>query len=217
MKTSAHHYSEPDWSQAPQFGRRDTLLATMHRLHEIHPGPSCIVETGTLRSDGHNHLVGDGWSTIAWGWFADITGGACYTVDLNGDAIDVCCRMTAGYADSIGYVVADSVEFLSKWNVQECGKIDLLYLDSLDYIDYAASEAHSLAETTAALHALADRCLILFDDTSQSPDSPRAYSGKGARAVPFLMDLGFVVDWATGGQVLLSRRESANNQAGRDP
>jgi hypothetical protein len=54
-----------NWEQAPEFGRRETLLRTLRHLHRWHPRRACVVETGTLRNEAARE--GDGWSTVAWG------------------------------------------------------------------------------------------------------------------------------------------------------
>lgn len=198
---------EPAWEEAPTFGRRETLVRTLRRLYELYPGPACIVETGTLRNDSPGGCSGDGWSTIAWGWYSARTGGKAYTVDVDGGALSVCRRMTADYAPFLEYVHADSRIFLRQWRREDRGEIHLLYLDSLDYIEHAASEAHHQEEAAAALPWLATPCLVLFDDTNRAegPADVVLFTGKGARAVPFLLENGFGVEWAEGGQVLLSR------------
>jgi hypothetical protein len=103
-----------------------------------------------------------------------------------------------------------SVAFLRGWDRQARGPIHLLYLDSLDYHDYPQSEAHCLAEAEAALPALAPACLILIDDTRPDREEWREGEalpplwGKGARAVPFLVEQGFVIEQLDG-QALLTR------------
>jgi hypothetical protein len=195
-----------DWEAAPPFGRRDNFLWTLRQLLRLRPRGACIVETGTLRSDAHRD--GDGWSTVAWGWYCLGTGGRVFTVDIDAGAIEVCRRMTAPYSQVIEYVTRDSVEFLREWRVRDRGEIDLVYLDSLDYFGHLQekSEAHHLAEAEAALPHLSAACLILIDDTSLAGASPEeGFRGKGARAVPYLLERGFRLEWAEGGQVLLSR------------
>ncbi len=285
---------EPDWNEAPESGRRATLIAALQRLWEIRPGPACIMETGTLRDDLPRARDGDGWSTLAFGWYAAATGGRVCTVDVSETAMATSRRLTASFAGCIDYAVADSVAFLRKWGAAgegrrqkakgkkvsdtACGPhpqskieasdpvrqskiqnpkskieasdpvrqskiqnrkskigtpqsaigtpataghpqsaIDLLYLDSMDYEDREASEAHHLAEAEAALPALAEPCLVLIDDTRLNhgdihplrgyPTRSRSegWTGKGARAVPFLLEQGFELEWARGGQVLISR------------
>jgi hypothetical protein len=85
-----------------------------------------------------------------------------------------------------------------------------LYLDSLDYHDVTASESHHLAEAEAALPVLSTPGLVLIDDTRPIGDPTRdeacpSFTGKGARAVPFLCRHGFRIEWAEDGQALLSR------------
>jgi hypothetical protein len=147
---------EPDWNQAPTFGRRQTLLRTLPCLYALHPGPACIVETGTIRDDRETARSGDGWSTLAWGWYAAQTGGRAYTVDCDPDALALCRRLTSDYADHLEYVQADSLALFADWT-QRAGwpEIHLLYLDSLDYVDQERSEEHHLAEARAALPLLA--------------------------------------------------------------
>jgi glycosyltransferase involved in cell wall biosynthesis len=159
---------EIQWGQAPEFGRRETLLRALRRLHQLCPGPACIVETGTLRDASPRARTSDGWSTVAWGWYAAQTGGKAYTVDLDPQNMEVCRRVTAAYASGLEYVVADSLRFLREWDRQPRGEIHMLYLDSLDYFEHQReeSEAHHRAEAAAALPHLAPRCLVLFDDTS---------------------------------------------------
>jgi hypothetical protein len=73
----------------------------------------------------------------------------------------------------------------------------------------AIGAGHHLAEATAALPLLAPRCLVLVDDTSLAgepgEDGMPSFRGKGALAAPFLLERGFRLEWAEGGQALLSR------------
>lgn len=204
--------SEPDWDAAPRFGRRETILRTLRLLHEISPGPACIVETGTLRNDSPSGPDGDGWSSVAWGWYSSQTGGRFYTVDCDAGNLAVCRRVTAEYAGVIEYVEADSVQFLRDWP-EASGVINLLYLDSFDYFDRQASEQHNLAEATAALPHLSPKALVLIDDMSPSGEPDRegwpSLTGKGRRTLAFLRAQGFRLEWFAAGQLLLRRENSA--------
>src|SRR5258708_2095776 len=196
-----------NWSRAPEFGRRQTLINALKRLNGIKPEGACIVETGTSRDPSSRE--GDGWSTVAFGWYCFQTGGRTHTVDIAPEAIEACRGLTRNYADNIEYIRSDSLAFLRNWRNSERCAIDFLYLDSLDYVDYERSEKHHLAEAKAALHALAPNCLVLIDDTC--PTGPCDLSGappltgKGARAVPYLLGKGFELEWCAGNQALLSR------------
>lgn len=196
--------TEPDWSQFPAGGRQATLCRALQRLRELVPGPATIVETGTTRDASEAGRQGDGWSTLAFAWYTSETGGWFSTVDASEESIAVAAEVTDFYSDAVDYVVSDSVKFL-----QLCYRksIHFLYLDSLDYHPHqqAESEAHHLAEAEAALPALAPTCLVLIDDTTQNFFH---FGGKGALAVPFLIQNGFCVEWCEGGQVLLSRVET---------
>src|SRR6266852_4177820 len=114
-----------NWEEAPEFGRRETLLRALRHLYQLYPRHACIVETGTLRNDAARE--GDGWSTVAWGWYCAQTGGKAVTVDINPDALAVCRRLTAPYAAALEYVEGDSVAFLRQWSEEQRGAIHLLY------------------------------------------------------------------------------------------
>jgi hypothetical protein len=216
-----------NWNQPPDFGRRETLLRTLRHLDRLYPRGACVVETGTLR--GEDAMSGDGWSTVAWGWFCTQTGGRVYTVDIDPGNLAVCRRLTAPYAPAIEYIQSDSVAFLRRWSAEQRPAIHLLYQDSFDYLDHAASEVHHLAEAEAALPSLAPACLVLFDDSHAEAPEQRSHvgtpedsshvgtpgesppvqhprcGGKGARAIPYLLAHGFQIEWSEAGQVLLSR------------
>jgi predicted O-methyltransferase YrrM len=200
---------EPNWDSAPDFGRRETLLRALRRLYHLQPGPVNIVETGTLRDDSANGRGGDGWSTVALGWYCTQVGGRLVTVDIDPANLEVSRRVTAPYASAIEYVCAHSLELFAQWQVARGTPIHMLYLDSLDYVDEQASEEHHLAEAEAALPLLAPACLVLIDDTLVAAEPNHAgtqrYRGKGARAIPALQTHGFQMEWCMAGQALLSR------------
>ena len=200
-----------DWEAAPEFGRRETILKVLRRLHQLHPGPVNLIETGTLRNESDRGCSGDGWSTVAWGWYAQQTGGRCWTVDVEAGAIETCRRKTEPYRQAIEYVVQDSVAFLRDWTERNRGPVQLLYLDSLDYHDHLReqSERHHLQEVEALFPSLATPALVLMDDTRPTEERDQQgrlqFWGKAALAAPYLLDRGFEVEWAEEGQALLSR------------
>src|SRR5574343_374682 len=85
-----------------------------------------IIETGCQRMDGD---LGAGMSTSIFGEYVVRYGGRLITVDLIPQHLEICKQCTMPYSSAIDYVLADSVDFLSKYE----GQVDLLYLDSLDY------------------------------------------------------------------------------------
>jgi methyltransferase family protein len=186
---------------APPFGRHATITRALFQLRGLQPGPATIVETGTLRNDTPSGLSGDGWSTMAWGWYCRRYGGKVTTVDVSAENLAVCRRVTGRYADVIEYVEGDSVAFLRRWDRPQRGPIHLLYLDSMDYLPHQReqSEEHHRAEAEAALPALAAGCLVLIDDTSPAGEPEESgvpvLTGKGARAVPFLLERRFRLEW----------------------
>jgi hypothetical protein len=139
----------------PASGRRQTILRTLQCLHALYPGPACIVETGTIRDDRETARDGDGWSTLAWGWYAAQTQGRAYTVDCDADALALCRHLTADYADHLEYVQADSLTFFrERVQREDHSQIHLLYLDSLDYVDRERSEEYHLGEARIMLPVL---------------------------------------------------------------
>jgi predicted O-methyltransferase YrrM len=120
-----------------------------------------IIETGTMRT--HVNCQ-DGSSTLVFSWLADDINGQFISVDINKVNQD----LTADFLKQRGtgtrttLVNLDSVEFLSKY----AGRIDLLYLDSYDYVqsDYMPCQLHQLAELGGAYGKLTDNALILIDD-----------------------------------------------------
>lgn len=81
--------------------------------------------------------------------------------------------------------------------------IDVLYLDSLDTNEPGHAE-HALREVQAAYRHLHAQSLVLFDDT---PFGGNAFTGKGAVAVPWLLEQGWRLLYA-GYQVLLCREDA---------
>lgn len=221
------------WERAPQFGRRSSILGALRRLHALHPGPVTIIETGTTRNADPAGCWGDGWSTVAWGWYVSQVGGRVYTVDLDPACLEVCRHVTTPYSAVIEYVAADSVQFLRDWTQRDRGPIHLLYPDSVDHLpwqgDPGSSEEHNLREVQAALASLASPGILLIDDTgvlAGGPDSAdwqeppgthlaTRFEGKGARSIPWLREQGWVVAACECRQVLLTQgRVDGERQSG---
>ncbi len=76
----------------------------------------------------------------------------------------------------------------------------MLYLDSLDTYEPGHAE-HALSETQAAMPRMHENSIIMYDDT---PWNAGAFTGKGALAVPWLLQHGWKIIYG-GYQVILSR------------
>lgn len=156
-----------------------------------------FVETGTIRAE--EDWAGAGFSSYLFGLYLKHRGGTLHSVDLSPSNCQFASTWTRVYGDTVHVHQQDSVTFLKQFQ----HPIDVLYLDSLDTTEPRHAE-HALHETLAALPRLHDRSLILFDDT---PWRDGAFVGKGARAVPWLLDHGWKILFA-GYQVLLEREKS---------
>lgn len=188
-------------------------------------GGKTIVETGCVRLQDD---WGGGMSTVIFGRYCHEFGGQLTTIDNSQKAMIIAKALTEEWADSINYVIDDSLNALQDFE----GQIDLLYLDSLDYpIDWilerfgrkdwghaigealklpdsevekeyghliAPCQEHQLYEITEAYDKLAPDALILLDDVGFPLE------GKTRLSKKFLLENG----WKTilqEQQVLLSR------------
>ena len=130
-------------------------------------GGKNIVETGTTRQIDD---WGGGMSTYLWGDFAQHYDCKVTTVDNDANNIEICKTVTSPFKDYIKYAVSDSIEFLRNYNE----KIDLLYLDSVDFPLYPESDTyitdikkaqeHNLEEFKLAEKNLTSESIILIDD-----------------------------------------------------
>lgn len=166
-----------DFSDAPEFGRTDGIRVALELLSR-RDSPPAIVETGTTRGDLGGGRKGDGWATLAWGWFCAKYGGEVHTIDLLPEAIEQARQITRDYQHVIRYHIGAASEVISGIN----GPIDLLYLDSAD------DPAVAMAELSSAMDKLSPDAIVMVDDT---PVSSGRASGKGEKVVPFLLDQGW--------------------------
>lgn len=167
-----------DFSDAPLFGREKGLKKSLEILHGLNKINIIIVETGTTRGVLGGGVKGDGWATLAWGWYCQKYGGKLVTIDYLNEAIENCKSITSKYAEHIDYVVNDSVEYLKGFSE----KIDLLYLDSCD------DPNHILNELKAVYGNLKDDSIILIDDTDSK-------SGKGKLSIEYLRNNGWDLEF----------------------
>lgn len=100
------------------------------------------------------------------------------------------------FGDSVQVHERDSLAFLDGAQ----GPVDVCYLDSLDTTE-PNHAAHALREAQLADRLVHEHGLIAFDD---SPWHAGAFTGKGATAIPYLLDHGWKILYA-GYQVVLTR------------
>lgn len=153
-------------------GRYPTFKGALNLIHQGKMTPKeelIIVETGTTRFPDD---WGAGMSTILFGDYLKHYGGRLYTVDISKDNIETCKKITKEFSNFIEYVVADSHEFLSNFHQ----KIDLLYLDSLDYPlkpeegPVEVCQQHQLREYELAKHKLTGNWSVVLLDDNDLPE-----------------------------------------------
>lgn len=155
--------------------------------------PPFIVETGCIRAD--NDWAGAGYSTFLFGLFVQRLNGRLLSIDLNRTHISYAAR-TCQNLPAVTTKCADSLVALRE--ITE--PVDMFYLDSMDtYV--AGHEEHGLAEAQICADKVAPGGLIVFDDTLYEGAVCR---GKGAKAVPWLLNNGWRILFA-GHQVVLTR------------
>ena len=140
-----------------------------------------IVETGTYREE--NNYEGDGCSTLLFDSFVDYHGGSVLSVDIDPEA----CKLAIENTCFTEVIESDSVEFLGSLE----GKVDLLYLDSYNIVNWNddwAPAAHHLKELFAAKNCIKDGTLIVVDDNLTTPKGKRV--GKGRLIYELMESLG---------------------------
>ena len=100
------------------------------------------------------------------------------------------------FGDTVSVHERDSLSFLSELQIPT---IDLADLDSLDTTEPGHAE-HAFRELQLVVPKLHAKSLIVFDDT---PWNAGAFTGKGAKAVPWLIEQSWHILYA-GYQVVLS-------------
>jgi hypothetical protein len=191
-------------NQAPPASGRSRLFETASvALQDRYPALAGLhmVETGTTRGETLMSMEGDGWGTRWWGWLAKRHGCTLETIDIDPQAIEKARAVTKDYAGVITYTCGDSVAALRTTDAP----IHLLYLDSWD--SGPGSAEHQLSEARAALPRLAPDAVVVLDDTTAADDALGHWVGKGALAIPFLMEQRFALVAALNGGVVLARGE----------
>ena len=147
--------------------------------------PICILETGCMRKPkGNEGPEGDGCSSLVWDYVANRTQGGFISIDVNPENVEY-AKSRLGPRSQV--FCSESVKFLSAISFLS-QKVDLLYLDSMDYegskIRKAYSALHHAAELAAVWPWLAPGCLIAVDDCHSE------YDGKHVMVKQFFDCLG---------------------------
>jgi hypothetical protein len=153
-----------------------------------------IVESGCIREP--EDWRGAGYSTYLFGTYVNRAGGELISVDICPDHCQFAREATAELSN-IHIHCADSIDFLRNFD----RPIDVLQLDSLD-TEYPDHAEHAAAELEASLAHLHDNSIVIFDDTVYQA---RKWSGKGAEAVPLMLERGWEILYS-GYQTILGKR-----------
>lgn len=183
----------------PITGRNESFVETIKILEQTYIDPIIIVETGCIRNTTEESKFGDGWSTLNWQYYAEITDSKVYVVDIDENHLNK-SKEVVPPSPWVTYTKDDSVNYLHNFTE----KIDLLFLDSYDYCgdeeNIRRCHEHSLNEIKAAWDKLNEKCFVLIDDIFNDN-----WDGKGKLSVPYLLENGFEVVYYKDSQVLLKR------------
>lgn len=175
---------DPDWSWWAWFdgrygksGRAPTMRRVLWGLLGVPASRRTIVETGCQRQLDD---IGAGESTRIFSSFCAAHGGRLWSIDIDEQHIEIAKIACGRCVGTVSFFLADGAEFLSGFY----GNIDLLYLDSLDYIEglYDQSQKQCLAELKTAFNKLSPTALVLVDDLNLPG------GGKPLLARKFLLD-----------------------------
>lgn len=155
--------------------------------------PFHIVETGCIRAD--NDWAGAGYSTFLFGLFAQKFNGKLVSFDTNAASVAYAKKICATLPATT-VMLQDSVHGLNELT----HPVDLCYLDSMD-VGVTGYAEHSLKETQAIAHKIAEDGLIIFDDTMKDGEK---FLGKGELGVPWLLANGWKI-LLMGHQIVLGR------------
>jgi len=155
-----------------------------------------IVETGTSRGKKKFFFFNrpnwkDGMSTIMFAEYVKNKNGHLHTCDISSSNISAAKKFTKKLSNYITYNKDDSINFLRNF----IGKVDLLYLDSLDGHDPFLASKHQLEEIKISINNLHYDSLVLLDDKET----------KANLSINFLLENNFYIIYETKYQVLLSK------------
>jgi len=164
--------------------RRNAFMLIAQELCALER-PVMICETGCMRAPNQpDHEFEDGQSTLVWDYLATMTGGKAISIDMNPEN---CAYARERVGPNTTIYEANSIQFLS--NAEFEHKIDLLYLDSMDYTKQTAfhSALNHAGELAAAWEHLESGAIVAVDDCIGP------YNGKHALVKCFFEILGGVL------------------------
>lgn len=183
----------------PITGRNGSFLKVIQSLEETYTNPITIVETGCIRNTTEESKFGDGWSTLNWEYYCKRTNSVVYVVDIDERHLSK-AKEIVPESEFVHYTKQDSIQYLKQFDKQ----IDLLFLDSYDYVgpeeNIIACHNHCLNEVLAAWDKLNTHCYVLIDDVFNN-----AWDGKGKLAIPYLLNNGFQLVYFQEQQALFKR------------
>lgn len=160
-------------------------------FNEINSPSPLIVETGCIKNEEDWSA---GHSTYILGWFVKNKNGSLISIDIDRNNVNFAKNWTKNMPVTIHH--SDS----RAWFKNYAGRpIDALYLDS---DDTSQQQDVCLQEVQAVLPHLSSSAPILIDDC---PDD----SGRGGKAIPWLLDKGYKIAFS-GYQVLLTKKPGKN-------
>lgn len=191
-----------DWcnAQPAAFPVGERALTFDHVLREMTRrfADPTIVETGCIRAPEDWRA---GYSSYLFGAYLDgRRAGHLISIDNDFGHCRFAMQACEPWAGRVDVVCADSVSWLTTTHET----IDVLYLDSLD-TDFPGHSDHALRETMAAEDKLSADALVVYDDSPWDG----GWAGKGAKAIPYLLER----DWrviGAGYQTVLSRTAALN-------
>lgn len=154
-----------------------------------------IIETGCIRpgdqpwSTIENSFKDDGMSTCIFDQYINDYNGELYSVDITPEHVDYARSMVG---DTAQIICDDSVHFLWKANnqlVENNQYVDLLYMDSYDWIPGRESEcmAHHIKELACIVTRIKSGGLVAVDDNYKRDG---IQVGKGVYVIEFMKSIG---------------------------
>lgn len=168
------------------FAKIFEYLQNLHR-------PFRIVETGCIRAD--NDWAGAGYSTFLFGLFAKRFNSTLQSIDLSAQNINY-AKTACATLINVSFCEADSVAAISSLS----HLVDFFYLDSMD-ANVPGHAEHGLREAQSCVNKITADGLIAIDDTINDGGK---FFGKGALAVPWLLDNGWKILFM-GHQIVLKK------------